>query len=62
MEYLVTITTRVPDGTPTGPGRNCPRTAETTRRTARGSSVWGHPPWMSRGYRHAGSVSEQVAG
>ena len=22
----------------------------------------GHPPWMSGGYRHAGSVSEQVAG
>ena len=32
------------------------------RRRGRGGRVWGHPPWMSGGYRHADSVSEQVAG
>ena len=47
MEYLVTMTTHVPDGTPA-------EAVDDVR--AR------HPPWMSGGYRHAGSVSEQVAG
>jgi hypothetical protein len=27
-----------------------------------GLHLLDHPPWMSGGYRHAGSVTEQVAG